>query len=232
MAVLSPAQARMLLDAATGDRFEALYVLALTTGMREGELLALRWQDVDLDGGTLQVRATLHHTETGFVFAEPKTSHSRRRVTLPTVAVHALRRHHARQAEEKVALGPVWQGKHDLVFPNVIGGPMDDSHFRRREFATLLQRAELPHVRFYDLRHTAATRLFAQRVNAKIVSELLGHSGIAITLGLYGHVTPPMQQAAAEAMDSVFEQKEAKAKSDGQGLNEAQQMQPASEETG
>jgi integrase len=207
MAVLSPAQARGLLEAARGDRFEALYVLALTTGMREGELLALRWQDVDLDGGTLQVRSTLQHTKTGFVFSEPKTAHSRRRIALPTIAVHALRRHHTLQAAEKLALGPAWRGEYDLVFPSVTGGPMDDSHFRRREFATLLRRAKLPHVRFHDLRHTAATLLFTQRVNAKVVSEMLGHSGIAITLGLYGHVTPPMQQAAADAMDSVFEQK-------------------------
>lgn len=149
----------------------------------------------------------LHHTATGFVFSEPTPSHSRRRVTLPRIAIEALERHRVRQAEERLALGAIWQGDYDLVFPNSIGGPMDDSHFRRREFAVLLKKAGLAHVRFHDLRHTAATLLFAQRVNARVVSEMLGHAGIAITLGLYGHVTPPNQQAATEAMDDVFEQK-------------------------
>ena len=104
-----------------------------------------------------------------------------------------------------MALGKVWQTTYDLVFPNTVGGPMELNHFRRREFCPLLEKAGLPRIRFHDLRHTVATLLFAQHINPKVVSELLGHSDIAITLGLYGHVTPPMQQEAANAMDMLFD---------------------------
>jgi integrase len=95
---------------------------------------------------------------------------------------------------------------YDLVFPSTVGGPMDPTHLVRREFAHLLQKAGLPHIRFHDLRHTAAMLHFAQRINPKVGSEMLGHSDIAITLGLYGHVTPRMQKEAAETLDKLFEQ--------------------------
>jgi integrase len=204
MHVLSPEQCRALIEAARGDRFEALYVLALTTGMRLGELLALQWPDVNLDNGTLQIQASVYHDGSQFQFTQPKTVKSRRQVLLPSVTIDALRRHRLRQRQERLALGEVWQTTYDLVFPNTIGGPMELNHFRRREFCPLLHEAGLPRIRFHDLRHSVATLLFAQRINPKVVSELLGHSDIAITLGLYGHVTPPMQQEAANAMDALF----------------------------
>jgi integrase len=206
MAVLSPLQARSLIEAAAGDRFEALYVLALTTGMRLGELLALQWGDVDLDAGTLQVRASMYYSGSAFVFSEPKTANSRRRVLLPKMSLEVLQRHRTQLLEERLALGKAWQTTYDLVFPSTVDGPMDPGHLVRREFGSLLQKAKLPHIRFHDLRHTAATLLFAQRINPKVVSEMLGHSDIAITLGLYGHVTPPMQKEAADTMDKLFEQ--------------------------
>ncbi len=206
MEVLSPDQTRTLIEAAAGDRFEALYLLAVTTGMRLGELLALQWCDVDLDAGALQVRASLYYSGGAFVFSEPKTAKSRRRVMLPKLAAEALRRNRTRQLAERLALGLAWQSKVDLVFPSTVGGPMNPSHMLRREFAGLLRQAGLPRIRFHDLRHTAATLLFAQRINPKVVSEMLGHSDIAITLGLYGHVTPPMQQEAADTMDKLFDQ--------------------------
>lgn len=203
MTTLSEEQARTLLAAAADDRFAALYVLALATGMRQGELLALKWRDVDLEGATLQVRATLQFTTDGFVFAEPKTEKSRRRVALSRAAVGALHLHRLRQAEERLRLGPAWEDM-DLVFPNVIGGPMDGIHLLQRNFRPLLEKAGLPRMRFHDLRHTAATLLLGRGINPKIVSEMLGHSDIAITLGLYSHVTPHMQQQAAEAMDAAL----------------------------
>jgi integrase len=107
-----------------GDRLEALFVLALATGMRQGELLELKWRDVDLDGGTLKVRATLQHTLQGYTFSEPKTALSRRRIALSKRAREALRAHSARQAEERRQAGPGWQ-ELDLVFPTPVGGPMD-----------------------------------------------------------------------------------------------------------
>jgi integrase len=206
MGVLSPEQARMLLTAAVGERFEALYVLAVTTGLRLGELLALQWDAIDLEHNSLQVRSSLYHTGHEFIFTEPKTAKSRRRVQLPNVAAEALRKHREGLLAECLALGAAWQTDYDLVFPSTIGGPMDPSHMVRREFARLLRKAGVPRIRFHDLRHTAATLLFAQGINPKVVSELLGHSDIAITLSLYGHVTPPMQKEAADTMDQIFEQ--------------------------
>jgi integrase len=203
MTTLSEEQAATLLSAAEGDRFEALYVLALATGMRLGELLALRWRDVDLEGGSLQVRATLQYTIDGFVFAEPKTAQSRRRIALSQTAIAALTQHRAVQAQERLNLGPAWEDG-DLVFPNRLGKPMDGIHLLRRNFYPLLTKAGLPRMRFHDLRHTAATLLLGRGINPKIVSELLGHSQIAITLGLYSHVTPHMQQQAADAMDAAL----------------------------
>ncbi|MDO8615019.1 MAG: site-specific integrase [Dehalococcoidia bacterium] len=203
MQVLSPEEARCLLEAARGDRLEALYVLALTTGMRQGEILALHWKDVDLDRGTVNVRFTLHHVRDGFVFTDPKSSRSRRQIALTEAARSALRQHRIAQAEERLRAGPAWQGQ-DLVFANPQGGPLDGTFLLRRRFHPLLGKAGLPKIRFHDLRHTAATLLLGQGIHAKIVSEMLGHSNIAITMDLYSHVTPTMQQEAARALDALL----------------------------
>ncbi len=203
METFSPDQAKAFLAAAEGDRLEALYVLALNTGMRQGELLALRWKDVDPDAGVLQVRATLQRTREGFVFAEPKTASSRRQVALTRSAVEALRRHRAWQIEERLRLGAAWEDG-DLVFANEVGQPIEATALLRRSFYPLLERADLPRIRFHDLRHTAATLLLGQGVHPKIVSEMLGHSQIAITLDLYSHVTPTMQRQAVEALEAAL----------------------------
>jgi len=202
MATLSPEQARGLLAAARDERLEALYVVALSTGMRQGELLALKWPDVDLDGAHVTVRATLQRVGNGWTFNEPKTAGSRRRVSLTSAAVAALKRHRASQAEERLRCS-FWQDP-ELVFATGVGSPMDATHVIRRSFHPLLIRAGLPRIRFHDLRHTAATLLLGQGVHAKIVSEMLGHSNIAITMDLYSHVTPTMQRQAVEAMDAVL----------------------------
>ena len=203
MQTLSPEQARAFLDAAQGDRFHALYVLALSTGMRQGELLALRWQDVDLDRGTVQVRGSLQRTPAGLTLTEPKTAASRRQVGLTPSAVAALRRHRVAQTEERLRFGSVWQDN-GLVFCNEIGEPIDATHVTVRPFRRLLERAGLPQIRFHDLRHTAATLLLGQGVHPKMVSEMLGHTQIAITLDLYSHVTPTMQRQATDAMEAVL----------------------------
>jgi integrase len=195
--------ARALLDAAKGDRFEALYVLALTTGMREGELLGLRWRAVDLERGAVQVRVTLRRTTEGFTTTETKTARSRRQLILTPLAVNALRRHHIHQLEERAAAGEAWED-HDLVFPNTIGRPMEASNFLYRECLPLIKKAGVPRIRFHDLRHTAATLLLLQKVNPKVVSEMLGHSSVAITLDLYSHVLPDMQYEAMKAMSRLL----------------------------
>lgn len=203
MKTLSAEQAQQLLAVARGNRLEALYVMALATGMRQGELLALRWHDVDLDGGSLQVRAAVHYTKDGYVFAEPKTKHSRRRIALSQMCVTALREHRALQQVEREALGSAWTDL-DLVFPNTVGTPFGAENLVQREFYPLLKQAGLPRVRFHDLRHTAATLLLERGINAKVVSEMLGHSDVSITLGIYTHVMPHMQQQAADAMDAAL----------------------------
>ncbi len=208
MATLSAEQARTLLEAAVGDRFEALYVLALTTGMRQGELFGLRWQDVDLERATLQVRMALQEDGSKYVLAEPKTPYSRRKIGLVQPAVEALRRHRINQAQERLALGPAWESRYDLVFPNRMGGPFIPDNFMKRSFRPLLKKAGLPSIRFHDLRHTAATLLLSRGVNPKVVSEMLGHADISITLRVYAHVTPHMQQAAMEVMEALLEERE------------------------
>jgi integrase len=184
-------QARSFLKAVQGDRLEALYVLAVTTGMRQGELLGLRWQDVDLERGRLQLVRRL------------KTRQSRRAVVLSELAVTALVDHGDRQSAEREQQGAGWED-HGLVFTNSVGGPLDPHNLRQRSFFPLLDRAGLPRIRFHDLRHSCATLLLGEGVHPKIVSDLLGHSQIGITLDLYSHVTATMQAVAAEAMGRLL----------------------------
>lgn len=161
MHVLAPDEVQRFLAAVADDRLEGLYVLAITSGMRLGELLALKWKDVDLDRTTLQVQATLQRTKDGYVFALPKTAKSRRRVALTTTAVQALRRHRVRQAEERLAAGRAWHDQ-GIVFTDAVGGPLDGIHVLRYEFTPILKREGLPTIRFHDLRHTAATLMLRQ----------------------------------------------------------------------
>ncbi len=201
---LNPEEARHFLAVASGDRFEALYVLALSTGLRQGELLALRWRDIDLEGRSLHVVVTLQRTGKGLTFSDPKTGKSRRRVTLTGAAIDALRRHRIAQVQERLKAGPLWE-ENDLVFPNEIGGPMDAGNLLYRSFKPLLKRSGLPRIRFHDLRHSAATLLLSKGIHPKIVSEMLGHSQIGITMDLYSHVLPNMQLEASAAMDAILQ---------------------------
>lgn len=204
MQVYTPQQARAFLDAARDHRLEALFVLALTTGMRQGELFALQWHNVDTEQGIVQVRATLKRIDSKLVIAETKTKKSRRRIALTPLACEALRRHRARQLEERLVLGQAWQDR-DLVFPNTIGNLYSLGSFERRVFWRIIDKAGLPRIRFHDLRHTAATLLLLQGVHVKVVSEMLGHSSITITLDRYSHVLPDMQRDAAMAMQRVLQ---------------------------
>jgi integrase len=203
MRTLSSDEVRRLLRAAAEDRRGALYVLAVTAGLREGELLGLRWRDVDLDGRRVRVVGSMQVLPgVGLTIVEPKTAGSRRQVVITDLAADALRRHRAGQAEQRLAAGDEWDD-HDLVFPNAFGRPITPSNLYRA-FQAFLRRAELPRVRLHDLRHTAATLLLEQGVHPKIVSEMLGHTTIGITLDLYSHVTPTMQAQAARALDELF----------------------------
>lgn len=200
---LSPEEARTLLDAAHGDRLEALYVLAVSTGLREGEILALRWEDVDLEVVVLRVSWTLTREGGKVSLGPPKTKNSRRTVSLTDGAVEALRAHLTRQLEEMERVGSLYRTG-GLVFANEVGGIVNPSNLRNRSLRAVLKRAGLPPIRFHNLRHTCATLLLSRNVNPKIVSEMLGHASIAITLDTYSHVLPNMQQNAVRALQEAL----------------------------
>jgi integrase len=203
MQPLTAEQVKVLFEAAKGDRLEALYVLAVTTGLRQGELLGLRWDDIDLEVGTLQVRRTLTTAKGGPVLSTPKTKGSRRSVKLSQTALKALRSHLERQLEEIDRVGDLWC-ENGLIFASEGGSLLSRQHVTAHRFKPLLKRAGLPEIRFHDLRHTCATLLLIKNVNPKVVSEMLGHSSIAITLDTYSHVLPTMQESAAKAMEDVL----------------------------
>ncbi len=200
---LTSDEAKRLLEAARGDRLEALYVLAIHTGLRQGELLGLKWEDVDLEARMLHVRRTLTTAKGGPVLSTPKTKGSRRSVKLTQSAVEALRSHLQRQLGEIDRAGSLWQ-ENGLIFASETGTPLDRRHVTTRHFKPLLKRAGLSRVRFHDLRHTCATLLLTKNVNPKIVSEMLGHATVAITLDTYSHVLPHMQSEAAKAMEDAL----------------------------
>ena len=178
-------------------------MVALTTGMRQGELLGLRWSDIDLEGRTIHIRGSMQATRSGLRIAEPKTASSRRQVMLSSQPVEALRRHRKAQAAERLRLGAGWEDN-DLVFANEVGRPIAAGNLFRGSFEPLLKRAGLPRMRFHDLRHSAATLLLGEGVHPKIVAEMLGHTRISTTLDLYSHVTPTMQRQAADAFDELL----------------------------
>jgi integrase len=196
-------QAEKLLEAAHGSRLDALLIMALTTGMRRGELLALRWEDVDFKQSLVSVHRTMARVAGyGYVEGEPKTRSSRRRIVLPDVALDALREHRKSQEQMKIEVGDKWQDK-GLVFIDKFGGFFSPDMVLRR-FGILLRDVGLPHMRFHDLRHSAATILLVAGVHPKVVQERLGHSTVAMTLDVYSHVLPSMQQEAAAKIDDLF----------------------------
>jgi len=200
---LTAEQVKILFEAVRGDRLEALYILAVHTGLRQGELLGLKWGDVDLEAGTLQVRRTLTTAKGGPVLSAPKTKGSRRTVKLSQTALEDLRSHLERQLREIDLAGDLWQ-ENGLIFASQSGEPLDRRFITTHRFKPLLRRAGLPQIRFHDLRHTCATLLLTKNVNPKVVSEMLGHATIAITLDTYSHVLPNMQSEAAKAMEDAL----------------------------
>ncbi len=201
MLYLTPHDARRFLSVIQDDPLEPLYTLAMTTGMRLGELLGLRWQAVD--GTDLQVRVTLTRTAAGWSLTEPKTPKSRRRIALSSTATAALRRQKVKLAEARLRAGEAW-ADHGLVFTDAFGEPLFGSRITERRLRPVLRRAELPLIRFHDLRHTAATLMLSAGVHPKVVSEMLGHSSVAITLDRYSHVVPTMREEAALRIDQLL----------------------------
>ncbi len=199
------AQVEAFLTAARKTLHYELYLTAIMTGLRRGELLGLRWRDLDLDTGKAAIRqAFVRAVDGSSAMTGPKTASGRRVVSLPESVVKTLRALRRRQREAQLVLGPEWED-HDLVFCSPNGSPQSPDvisrHFRR-----LVERVpDLPVIRFHDLRHTHATLMLSQGVHPKIVSERLGHSRITTTLDTYSHALPDLQEEAAAKLDALFE---------------------------
>lgn len=203
MRALDPEEVGRLAATAKGTPIEVMVLFSLDTGMRQGELLALRWQDVDLRMGTIHVVSSARsYPGEGVVIGPTKTHRSRRQIALAADTVRALTDHRVSQNEWRLRLGPAWVDK-DLVFP----GPSGTSFPARnvyREFVKVVTAANLQPLRWHDLRHTAATLMLRAGVNPKMVSERLGHSTVAFTLDTYAHVLPDMQRDAAETLAAAI----------------------------
>lgn len=205
MDVLNKDEATRFLEALNGHRFCMMFSFAIATGMRPEEYFALQWKDIDLEKGTATIRRALvrHRSGGGWHFAKPKTAKSIRMIPLPDSITKELRKHRKKQAEERLKLGTAWQN-HDLVFPSEIGTPLNTPNVTRT-FKKILTKAEIrTSIRLYDLRHTCATLLLLAGVNPKIVSERLGHSTVTLTLDVYSHVLPGMQEAASQHLETMI----------------------------
>ncbi len=199
---LDEAGTRVLVEATAGTPLGGPVALAVYTGCRRGELLALRWRDVDLEHGRLSVRESLEQTKVGLRFKPPKSGKARV-VALPAAAVTLLRKHRAKSAELLLQLGKRL-GEEDLVLSQVDGTPWPPDRLSKA-FGDFLRRRKLPLVRFHDLRHGHASHLLRQRVPLKVVSERLGHSTIGITADLYTHVLDGMDREAADKLDAALQ---------------------------
>ncbi len=200
MQILNEEQSRQFLFAASGSLFEAIFFLALVTGMREGELLGLKWSDVDWDKRTLFVQRQLQLLPgQGYVFVPPKTKSGRRQIQLGQGALQQLQNHRRQQQAVKNEAGDRWQ-ENDLIFPTTIGTPLDNKRVWN-EFKRILKRAGLPEIRFHDLRHTSISSLLDMGLPINTVQRRAGHSLASTTVNIYGHVMAHSQEEAAEKIE-------------------------------
>ncbi|MGO9602508.1 MAG: tyrosine-type recombinase/integrase [Candidatus Binataceae bacterium] len=201
--VFSSDEARRFVDVVKGERLEALYLLAVTLGVRRGEVLGLKWQDVDFEAATIDVRASLQRVNGNLELSEPKTKRSRRQLPLLDFVARTLRTHKAHQSEERLAAGSNWQDM-GFVFATRVGTPVDPANLLH-DFKRMLRKGELPDIRFHDLRHSAASRLVALNVHPRVVMELLGHSQISLTMDTYSHVVPDLLREAVGKLGAALQ---------------------------
>ena len=202
MKTWAPGELRAFLDAVQDDRLSALWTVASLTGARRGEVLGLRWQDVDLESGAISIIQTLNDVGNKLIIGEPKTPRSTRTISLDATTVEALRDHHRRQNAEIMAFGRADWPAHYLVFTTEIGEPVRPA-WLKRAFQQRVKAAGVPKIRLHDLRHTCASLMLAAGVPAKMASERLGHSSIVITLDTYSHVMPAQEQDAADKLGAM-----------------------------
>jgi integrase len=195
---LSVEQARALLKATKADRFHALYVLAVYLGLRRGELLALRWSDIDLDDRALTVRHTLQRVGGELIFKAPKTRSSHRTIPLPAPCVDALKSHAAKQAAERLKAGTQWVDD-DMVFGTRIGTPMEPDNISRSWYKVRKVLGE-PAPRFHDMRHTCVSLLLAEGTPPHVVQQIVGHSAIDVTMTIYAHTSLEEKRAALDRL--------------------------------
>jgi integrase len=199
---LSVAELKTLMGAISGNRHEALFLMAALCGLRKGELLGLRWQDVDIEEGTLTVRYQAQRINGTKQLVPPKTDASRRTVGIPALVIEALRRHRIAQLEGRLLAGIRWVDL-GLVFPSTIGTIADSANVTHA-FHDALRRAELPRQRFHDLRHLAASLMLAGNVNPKVMQQVMGHSSFDVTMDLYSHLMPAAKVDAANRIDTLL----------------------------
>ena len=177
-------------------------VIAVTTGMRRGEVLGLRWRDVNLNDGMLSVARMLEQTRTGLTFHAPKTARSRRTISLPSFTIDVLRRHKVQQAQELLAMG-IRRDEDGLVVCKPDGQPMEPEYLTR-EFGRMIAGADVPRIRFHDVRHTHISHLLLNGVHPKVASERAGQASVSITLDTYSHLLPGLQEGAAKQIDRML----------------------------
>lgn len=199
---LQPEEIGVLLEAIRDSRHRPLYITALGLGLRQGEVLGLKWSDVDLERGTLRVQRQLQRFEGKLTISEPKSKQARRALDVPAFVAEALRDQQLRLEDERQFMGERWQ-EHDFVFPNTFGGPIE-ARVLLRDFRRRLDPVGLAHIRFHDLRHSCATMLLVEGVPPRVVMEILGHSEIRLTMETYSHVIPALRRDAADRIDGAL----------------------------
>jgi integrase len=201
--ILTPEQLHLFLTAIRGERLEGLYRVALMLGLREGEVLGLRWQDIDAEHSKLKVTHALQRVDGAWQLVRPKTAKSQRTLPLPPSLVATLKQHKIQQLQERLVAGNRW-AEHDLVFPSSVGTPISLRNLYR-SFQRLLERAGLPRMRFHDLRHNCATLLATLKIEPKTAMEILDHSNLHTTLMIYTHVLDDSKHDALAAVERLFD---------------------------
>lgn len=201
--ILSEDQARQILQRLRGQPLYMVVLLGLTTGMRRGELLALRWRDVDLDGATLRVEQSLEETKAGLRLKEPKTKHGRRTIALAPSVVAELRSHWKQQQEQRLRFGMGKTPDDGLVLPRWDGSPRSPNG-TTKEWIRALRELNLPRITLHSLRHTHASQLIASGMDVLTISRRLGHGSPTITLGVYAHRFRNKDKEAAQLMEAAF----------------------------